>query len=47
MVPGSDLCKECAAVAAQMTGGLLLQAPRGHATFNDGLFHLHNKSFVF
>ena len=46
MIPSSDLCKNCAAIATQMTG-LLLEAPRGHATFNDGLFHLYMKSLVF
>jgi hypothetical protein len=46
MIPGSDLCKNCEAVTAQLTGRLL-EAPRSHATFDNGLHYLSIKSLMF
>ena len=45
MIPGSDLCKHCNA-AAQLNGRLL-EAPRSHATFDNGLHYLYMKSPVY
>jgi len=35
MIPGSDLCRSCKAKNTARENGLLLEAPRGHATFNN------------
>lgn len=35
MTPGSDLCNLCIKTAEKVSLGLLLNVPRGHATFND------------
>jgi hypothetical protein len=45
MIPDSDLCKHCNAIPE--LNGRLLEAPRGHATFDNGLHYLSMKSPVY